>query len=137
MVGGGQGAFIGVVHRMAATLDGHIELVCGAFSSTPEKSIASGKELYIPEDRCYGHYEEMFEKEAALPPDQRMDFVSIVTPNFMHYPIAKMALEKGFNVMSDKPATFNLQEAKELETEAESFPTNPPTRSFPKTLPEA
>lgn len=115
MVGGGQGAFIGAVHRIAAYIDNKIELVCGAFSSTSEKSIASGKELGIPDDRCYGTYEEMIEKEKALPEDQRMDFVAIVTPNHMHFPVAKAALEAGFHVMSDKPATISLQEAKDLE----------------------
>ena len=115
MVGGGQGAFIGGVHRMAANLDGQIELVCGAFSSSPEKSKASGKELFLPEERCYGSYEEMFAAEKQLPLGERMDFVSIVTPNFMHFPVAKAALENGFNVLSDKPMTFDLAEAKELE----------------------
>jgi len=94
MVGGGRGAFIGAVHRMAAALDSEIELVCGAFSSKPEKSIASGKDLYLPEDRCYGTYEEMILKEKELPEGERMDFVSIVTPNHVHFPPAKMALEK-------------------------------------------
>ncbi|MGB3589386.1 MAG: Gfo/Idh/MocA family oxidoreductase [Tunicatimonas sp.] len=120
MVGGGQGAFIGAVHRMAATLDGHIELVCGAFSSTPEKSKASGKELYLPEDRAYGDFQEMIEREKALPEDVRMDFISIVTPNYMHFPPAKLALENGFHVVSDKPATFTLEEAKELQTLVDS-----------------
>ncbi len=115
MVGGGQGAFIGAVHRIAAFIDNKIELVCGAFSSTAEKSIASGKELGIADERCYGTYEEMMEKEKALPEDQRMDFVAIVTPNHMHFPVAKAAMEAGFHVMSDKPATLNLQEAKDLE----------------------
>ena len=115
MVGGGQGAFIGAVHRIAAFIDNKIELVCGAFSSTAEKSIASGKELGIDDSRCYGTYEEMMEKEKALPEDQRMDFVAIVTPNHMHFPVAKTALENGFHVMSDKPATLDLAEVKELE----------------------
>lgn len=114
MVGGGQGAFIGGVHRMAANLDGQIELVCGAFSSNPERSRASGEELFLPADRVYGSYTEMMEKEAALPEDVRMDFVSIVTPNHMHFGPAKAALEAGFHVMSDKPMTHSLDEAKEL-----------------------
>ncbi len=114
MVGGGQGAFIGGVHRIAAALDQQIELVCGAFSSSPEKSKASGADLFLPAERCYGSFEEMIQKEKALPADQRMDFVSIVTPNHMHFPPAKMALESGFHVLSDKPATFNLEEAKAL-----------------------
>lgn len=115
MVGGGKDAFIGAVHRSAAALDGKIELVCGAFSSSPEKSKASGKELFLPDDRVYGSYEEMIEKEKSLPEGERMDFVSVVTPNYMHFPPAKMALENGFHVVCDKPMTYNLDEAKELE----------------------
>lgn len=115
MVGGGQGAFIGAVHRMAAALDGEIELVCGAFSSNPEKSKASGKELYLPAERVYGSYTEMIEKEKELPEGERMDFVAIVTPNHVHYGPAKMALENGFHVVCDKPLCFNMEEALELE----------------------
>lgn len=115
MVGGGQGAFIGGVHRIAAAIDQKIDLVCGAFSSTPEKSKASGKELLIPDDRCYGTFEEMIQTEASLPIDQKMDFVSIVTPNHMHFAPAKLALETGFHVLSDKPATFDLQQSKDLK----------------------
>ena len=114
MVGGGRGAFIGAVHRIAAAMDQQIELVCGAFSSSPRKSKASGRDLFLPAKRCYRTFEEMIEKEATLPADERMDFVAIVTPNHMHYPPAKMALENGFHVLSDKPATFNLKEAKSL-----------------------
>ncbi|MGB0580826.1 MAG: Gfo/Idh/MocA family protein [Limisphaerales bacterium] len=114
MVGGGRGAFIGAVHRIAAAIDQQIELVCGAFSSDPERSKASGADLFLPADRCYGTYEEMINGEAALPEDQRMDFMAIVTPNHMHFPPAKLALEKGFHVLSDKPATFDLAQAKEL-----------------------
>lgn len=114
MVGGGIGAFIGAVHRMAAALDGEIELVCGAFSSDPEKSRRSGAQLYLPPERVYGSYEEMILKEKTLPVGERMDFVAIVTPNHMHFPPAKMALENGFDVVCDKPVTFNLAEAKEL-----------------------
>ena len=114
MVGGGRGAFIGAVHRIAAAIDQQIELVCGAFSSDPEKSKASGADFFLPSDRCYGSFEEMIKAEAALPADKRMDFIAIVTPNHMHFPPAKMALEHGFHVLSDKPATFNLAEAKEL-----------------------
>ena len=114
MIGGGRGAFIGGVHRIAAAIDQQTELVCGAFSSNPEKSKASGADFYLPADRCYGTFEEMIAAEAALPADQRMDFVSIVTPNHMHFPAAKLALESGFHVLSDKPATFNLAQAKEL-----------------------
>jgi predicted dehydrogenase len=114
MVGGGQDAFIGAVHRMAANLDGNIELVCGAFSSDPEKSISSGKHLFLPATRCYTDYTQMFAAEARLPVHQRMQFVSIVTPNHLHFPVAKAALEAGFHVLSDKPATFTLQEALDL-----------------------
>ncbi len=114
MVGGGRGAFIGAVHRIAAAMDQQIELVCGAFSSDPEKSRASGGDFFLPPGRCYGSFQEMIDGEAALPADQRMDFVAIVTPNHMHFPPAKAALEAGFHVLSDKPATFNLAEAKEL-----------------------
>jgi predicted dehydrogenase len=114
MVGGGRGAFIGAVHRHAANLDGQIELVCGAFSSDPEKSKASGADLFLPPARCYGSFEEMILSEKALPADQRMDFISIVTPNHVHFAPAKLALENGFHVLSDKPATFNLAEAREL-----------------------
>lgn len=114
MIGGGRGAFIGAVHRIAAAIDQQVELVCGAFSSDPERSKASGEDLFLPADRCYENYAEMMEKESALPADQRMDFVAIVTPNHVHFPAAKAALEAGFHVLSDKPATLNLEEAKEL-----------------------
>jgi predicted dehydrogenase len=114
MVGGGRGAFIGAVHRIAASIDQQIELVCGAFSSDPERSKASGADFFLPSDRCYGTFEEMIKAEAKLPVGERMDFIAIVTPNHMHYPPAKMALEHGFDVLSDKPATLNLAEAKKL-----------------------
>jgi predicted dehydrogenase len=114
MVGGGRGAFIGAVHRIAAAIDQQIELVCGAFSSDPERSRASGADLFLPPSRCYGTFEEMIKSESRLPASQRMDFVAIVTPNHMHFPPAKMALEYGFHVLSDKPATLNLAEAKKL-----------------------
>lgn len=114
MVGGGRGAFIGAVHRIAANMDGQIELVCGAFSADPEKSRASGGDLFLPRNRCYGSFREMIEGEAARSPDERPDFISIVTPNHMHFPPAKLALERGFHVLSDKPATYNLAEAKAL-----------------------
>lgn len=115
MVGGGRGAFIGAVHRIAAAMDQQIELVCGAFSSDPKRSRASGKDLFLPAKRCYGSFQEMIAKEAKLPADERMDFISIVTPNHMHFPPAKLALENGFHVLSDKPATFDLAEAKALQ----------------------
>ncbi len=114
MVGGGPGSFIGAVHRMAANLDGQIELVCGCFSSSPAKSLETGRSLFLPEDRIYGTYQEMIEREAALPVGERMDFVSIVTPNHMHFGPAMLALEKGFDVAMDKPMTYTLDEAKQL-----------------------
>jgi predicted dehydrogenase len=114
MIGGGQGAFIGAVHRKAAALDGHIELVCGAFSSDPAKSAATGEELYLKPKRVYGSFAEMISKEKALPDDQRMDVVAIVTPNHLHFAPAKLALENGFHVVCDKPVTFDLNEAYEL-----------------------
>lgn len=115
MIGGGTGSFIGDVHRKASSIDGMIELVCGAFSSTAEKSIASGKDLFLPEDRCYGSFEDMISKERERPESERMDFVAIVTPNHMHFPPAKLALENGFHVVCDKPMTLTLDEAMELE----------------------
>ena len=114
MVGGGEGAFIGGVHRIAAALDGQIELVCGALSSNPDKAARSGAALYLPPDRVYADYREMMQREAALPPGQRMDFVAIVTPNHMHFPVAEAALQQGFHILSDKPATFDLAEALRL-----------------------
>jgi len=114
MVGGGQGAFIGDVHRLAARLDGQIALVAGAFSRDPENCRETGRQLGLEPSRCYSDFEEMMRAEAALPTDQRMDFVAIVTPNHMHFPVAKAALEAGFHVLSDKPATLNLDEARGL-----------------------
>lgn len=119
MVGGGLDAFIGAVHRKAASLDGSIELVCGAFSSQPEKSRATGEALGIPPHRCYGSYAEMFRKEKNLPGDMRMDFVSIVTPNHVHFEPAKLALQNGFHVIMDKPMTLNLSEARKLKRVAQ------------------
>ncbi len=115
MVGGGRGAFIGGVHRIAAAMDGLIDLVCGAFSADPEKSRASGADLMLPANRCYGSFEEMILTEKSLPDDIRMDFVSIVTPNHMHYEPAKLALDKGFDVICDKPLSFTMDEALDLE----------------------
>ena len=114
MVGGGRGAFIGGVHRMAAALDQQIELVCGAFSSNPQKSRLSGEDFYLDSSRVYGSYQEMIEKEKELPDDVRMDFVSIVTPNHVHYGPAKMALEHGFHVICDKPLAFDLEQSRDL-----------------------
>jgi predicted dehydrogenase len=114
MVGGGIGAFIGGVHRMAAALDGEIELVCGAFSADPDKSRQSGHELYLPADRVYGTFTEMIEREKLLPEGERMDFVAVVTPNHMHFAPVKLALENGFAVMCDKPLAFNYDQAVEI-----------------------
>lgn len=114
MIGGGAGAFIGAVHRKAAALDGKLELVCGAFSSNPEKSKASGEELGLASSRVYGSFKEMIESEKRLPADVRMQAVSIVTPNHVHFRPAMMALENGFHVIIDKPITFSLEEAKAL-----------------------
>lgn len=111
MVGGGRDAFIGGVHRMAARLDGEIELVAGAFSSDPEKGKRSGEDLSLESERVYRDYQTMVETEARLPVGKRIDFVSIVTPNHLHFPIAKLFLEAGFNVVCDKPMTFDLGQA--------------------------
>ena len=115
MVGGGRGAFIGAVHRMAAALDGEINLVCGAFSSDPKKSKLSGQDFFLPANRIYNSYKEMILAEKELPVGERMDFVSIVTPNHVHFGPAKMALENGFHVVCDKPLSFNMKEARTLE----------------------
>lgn len=115
MVGGGSDAFIGAIHRLAAFMDGQIELVCGCFSINPEISLSSGKSYYLPDNRVYKTYQEMFENELKLPEGERMDFVTIVTPNFAHFGPAMMALENGFNVVIDKPITFTLDEALQLE----------------------
>ncbi len=114
LVGGGQGSFIGRVHVTAALLDNRAKLVAGAFSSDAARSKASAPSYDVPQDRAYASFTEMFDKELKRPEGDRIDFVSIATPNHMHYPVAKAALEKGFNVICDKPMTFNLAEAEEL-----------------------
>ena len=114
MIGGGRGAFIGGVHRIAAAMDGQAELVAGAFSSAPARSRASGADLFLDPRRVYGSYREMARAEAARPAGERLDFVIIVTPNHQHFGPAKLFLESGFNVVCDKPVTFNLAEAKRL-----------------------
>ena len=119
MVGGGTDAFIGAIHRLAAFMDNQIELVCGCFSVNPDISVSSGKSYYLPENRVYKSYQEMFENEVKLPEGERMDFVTIVTPNFAHFEPAMMALENGFNVVIDKPITFTLAEAKLLKAKVE------------------
>jgi len=115
MIGGGQGAFIGAVHRIAARMDDQYELVCGAFSSDAEKAKASGLLLGLSPERVYTSYQQLIEKEKQLPEGERVQVISIVTPNHLHFAPAKLALENGFHVILDKPMTFSLAEAKELE----------------------
>ncbi len=119
MVGGGSDAFIGAIHRLAAFMDGQVELVCGCFSINPEISLSSGKSYYLPDNRVYKSYKEMFENEVKLPVGERMDFVTIVTPNFAHFDPAMIALENGFHVVVDKPITFTLDEAKKLKAKVQ------------------
>ncbi|MGV3608809.1 MAG: Gfo/Idh/MocA family protein [Planctomycetaceae bacterium] len=114
LCGGGQGSFIGRVHSTAAVLDNRAVLVAGALSSNAEKSKASAPDYDIPVSRAYGSIFELVEKENALPADQRIDFVSVATPNHTHFEIAKTAAEAGFNVICDKPMTFDLAQAEEL-----------------------
>lgn len=115
MIGGGQDAFIGAIHRHAAWMDGKTEIVCGALSINPEIAQKSGEALFLSADRIYLTYEEMIKKEAQRPEGDRMDFVTIVTPNFAHFAPAMMALEHGFHVVIEKPITFSLDEAKQLK----------------------
>lgn len=119
MIGGGKDAFIGAVHRIALNMDGQVELVAGALSAVPAVAVESGKMLFLDEERIYTDYKVMLEKEAAMPAEKRIDFVSIVTPNFVHFDPAMMALEKGFNVVIEKPITFTLEEAKQLKAKVE------------------
>jgi predicted dehydrogenase len=119
MVGGGKDAFIGAIHRLAANMDGLIELACGALSINPDIAVDSAKSLFLPEDRTYLTFEEMISKEKKLGDDKRMDFVTIVTPNFAHFAPAMMALDNGFHVVIEKPITFTLDEAKQLKKKAE------------------
>ena len=119
MVGGGSDAFIGAIHRLAAFMDNQCELVCGCFSVDPDISLSSGRSYFLPDNRIYKTYQEMFEKEMQLPADQRMDFVTIVTPNFWHFEPAMMALENGFHVVVDKPMTFSLEQAKLLKAKVD------------------
>ena len=119
MIGGGSDAFIGAIHRRAALMDNYIELVCGCFSVNPEISRSSGREYFLPDHRIYDSYQEMFEKETKLPAEERMDFVTIVTPNKWHFEPAMMALERGFHVVVDKPMTFSLEEALKLKEKVE------------------
>lgn len=115
MIGGGPGAFIGEVHRKAARLDGNIELTAGVFSTSPLKSKQTGRELSLNPSRVYNNYKEMIEEELSLSHEERIDFVSITTPNNWHFPIARAFLEAGFHVMCEKPMTMSLKEAKDLE----------------------
>ena len=115
MVGGGRGAFIGGGHRRAAALDGKIELVAGAFSSDPKKSALSGKDFFLDPSRVYGSFQEMVEKEKALPEGEKIDFVTIVVQNHLHFKVAQTFLEAGFNVICDKPVTYDLAQARELK----------------------
>ena len=115
MVGGGKDAFIGAIHRLAANMDGLIEVSCGALSINPEIAVASGEALFLPKERTYLTFDEMIKKEAALPADERIDFVTIVTPNFAHFAPAMMALDHGFHVVIEKPITFSMDEAKQLK----------------------
>ncbi len=119
MIGGGKGAFIGAIHRMAATMDGAIELVCGALSTHPDKAQESGRALFLPQARIYNSYQEMLEQESALPAEERMDFVSIVTPNSAHLDPALQALDRGFHVVIEKPMTLTLHEARLLQQKVE------------------
>lgn len=119
MIGGGKDAFIGAIHRIAANADGMIELVCGALSINPEIAQDSGRMLFLPEDRTYTNWEEMLERESQLPEGERMDFVTIVTPNFAHFAPAMAALDKGFHVVIEKPITVSLDEAQQLARKVE------------------
>jgi len=119
MIGGGIGAFIGAIHRCAANMDGLIELTAGALSSNPDNAIESGKMLMLSANRTYTSYEDLIRSEAALPAEERIDFITIVTPNFAHFAPAMMALEHGFHVVIDKPITFTLEEAKQLQKKVE------------------
>ena len=119
MIGGGRGAFIGAIHRHALQMDGLIELKCGAFSTNPENAIASGNDLFLDENRIYTDYKTMLQTEATLPASDRIDFVSIVTPNHVHFEPAMMALDFGFHVVIEKPITFTLDEAKLLHTKVQ------------------
>lgn len=114
MVGGGPGAFIGGVHRLCAALDGQVELVAGSFSQSHDKTLRTGEELYLSPQRCYATYQEMAAAEAALPLGERIDFVSIVTPNVSHFAVAETFLKAGIHVVCDKPMTYTLDEARQL-----------------------
>jgi predicted dehydrogenase len=120
MIGGGKDAFIGAVHRLAFNMDGQVELVAGALSINPEIAVESGELLFLEKERVFTDYKVMLEKEAAMPSDKRLDFITIVTPNFVHFEPAMMALDKGFNVVIEKPITFSLEQARQLKEKLES-----------------
>ena len=120
MVGGGKDAFIGAIHRLAFHMDGQAELVAGALSVNPEVAVQSGEELFLSPERIYTDYKVMLEKEATMPSEKRVDFITIVTPNFLHFEPAMLALEYGFDVVVEKPITFTLEEAKLLEAKVKS-----------------
>jgi predicted dehydrogenase len=120
MIGGGKDAFIGAVHRLAFNMDGQVEMVAGALSINPDIAVESGHALYLAKERIYTDYKVMLEKESVMPADKRLDFVSIVTPNFAHFEPAMLALDKGFNVVIEKPITFSLEQAKQLKAKLEA-----------------
>ncbi len=119
MIGGGKDAFIGAIHRLASNMDGLIELAAGALSINPDIARESGEMLFLPKERTYLTYDELIKKESELPADKRIDFVTIVTPNFAHFAPAMMALDHGFHVVIEKPIAFTLDEAKQLKTKVE------------------
>ena len=120
LVGGGQGAFIGRVHATAAILDNRATLVAGALSSDPDRARASAADYDIPQSRAYGSYQELLATEQTLLPEERIDFVTVATPNHTHYDIAKAAIDAGFHVISDKPMTFNLEQAEKFAEAVDS-----------------
>lgn len=119
MIGGGRDAFIGAIHRIAFNMDGQVEMVAGALSVHPDVAVSSGQELFLDEERIYTDYKTMLAKEAVMPTNKKIDFISIVTPNFVHFDPAMLALEKGFHVAIEKPITFSLEEAKKLKGKLE------------------
>ena len=121
MIGGGKDAFIGAIHRLAANMDGLIEIAAGALSINPDIARESGEMLFLPKERTYLTYDELIKKESELPADKRIDFVTIVTPNFAHFAPAMMALDHGFNVVIEKPIAFTLDEAKQLKAKVEEI----------------
>lgn len=119
MIGGGKDAFIGAIHRLGLNMDGQIQLVAGALSINPQIAVESGEAYFLDKERVYTDYKDMLEKESKMPADKKIDFVTIVTPNFVHFDPAIMALDKGFHVVIEKPITFTLEEAKQLKKKVE------------------